>query len=271
MATKGKPIEGNVVESNQVEELVGEVERSQIPEKGKWLSLSKAPRSQNSYQRKITELEQQVQILANRPNVFELDDAEVMAIAGEDAAMLIRAAKSKARSVLAEAERSAQNLRDQAAKDFKKAKKEISELIKAGQLEIEKIKAAGLKEAELAKQETARMLAQAKREAERIGKESDQRAKELLERAVADAKEEARRILTEVNNERKRFVERLATQKEIAQKASLRAAKVRSELIAASNALKTTLDEALIDWSESEAQAEKVVEKLEKTREGIKF
>lgn len=269
MTTKGKPIEGTVVESNQVTELVGEVERAQIPEKGKWLSLSKAPRSQNSYQRKINELEQQVQILANRPNIFELDDAEVMAIAGEDAAMLIRAAKSKARSVLAEAERSAQNLRDQAAKELRKAKKDISELIKAGQADFEKIKAAGLKEAELAKQETSRMLAQAKQQAEKVGKEADLRAKELLDRAVADAKEEARRIITEINNERKRFVERLELQKVQAQRATDQAAKVKRELITASNSLKSTIDQALTEWTETEQKSENIVNKFTKAQDGI--
>lgn len=269
MAIKKQPIEGTVVESNDVETLVGEVERSQISEKGKWLSLSKAPRSQNSYQRKINELEQQVKILANRPNVFELDDAEIMAIAGEDAATLIRAAKSKAHSVLADAERSAQSLRDKAAKELNKTKREIAELLKAAKAEAEKILVATAKESEIIKQEAGKVLMQAKQEAERISKEADLRAKELLERAVADAKEEARRIITEINNERKRFVDRLETQKEQAQKASLQAAKVKRELIAASNSLKSTIDQALVDWSETEQKSENIVNKFGKAQDGI--
>lgn len=254
---------------DDIDQLVGEVERAQVTEKGKWLSLSKTPRSQNAYQRKINELEQQVKILANRPNVFELDDAEIMAIAGEDAAMLIRAAKSKAHSVLSDAESSAQALRDKSAKELNKTKREIAELLKSAKTEAEKILAATLKESESIKQDAARILAQAKQEAERTGKEADLRAKELLDRAVADAKEEARRILTEVNNERKRFVERLEVQKEQAQKATLQASKVRRDLIAASNTLKSTIDQALVDWSETEEKSEKVIEKINKTQEGI--
>jgi len=269
VTTNKKPIEGTLVEPNDVEELVGEVERAQIADKGKWLSLSKAPRSQNAYQRKINELEQQVKILANRPNIFELDDAEVMAIAGEDAAMLIRAAKSKAHSVLGDAERSAQSLRDQAARELNKTKREIADLLKAAKGEAEKILSATVKESESIKQESARVLMQAKQEAERISKEADLRAKELLDRAVADAKEEARRIITEINNERKRFVERLEIQKDQAQKASLQAAKVKRELINASNAIKSTIDQALVDWSETEQKSENVVNKMNKAQEGI--
>ena len=72
-----------------------------------WLSRSLVVSSAGA-SRKINELEQQVKILSKRPNIFELDDAEITALAGEDAATLIRAAKSKAQSVLVEAEKLAQ-------------------------------------------------------------------------------------------------------------------------------------------------------------------
>ena len=270
MAAKKKVIEGTVVdEKTEVEELVDEVERSQVPDKAGWLSLGRAPRTQNSYQRKINELEQQVKILANRPNIFELDDAEVTAIAGEDAAILIRAAKSKAHAVLSDAERNSNALKEQAASELRRTKREMTDLIKSRQDEANSILAEAKKEAQAIKLESEKLLRDSKLEAERTGKEADLRAKELLDRAINDAKEESRRILYEINSERKRFVERLAVQKDLAQKASSQASKVRRDLINASNLLKATLDDAMADWSELDQKAQNSVEKLNNAQEGI--
>jgi len=272
MALKKKVLEGEVLESgatDEVTDLVGEVERSQLPGRGKWLSLSSAPRTQNSYQRKINELEQQVKILANRPNIFELDDAEITALAGEDAAILIRAAKSKAQSVLADSERNSQALKEQAATELRRTKKAMEDLVKAREAEAERIRVKGLREADLIKKEAAEVIAQAKVEAARTAQESDLRAKELVERAISDAKEEARRILNEINSERKRFIERLAIQKDLAQKASAQAAKVRRDLINSSNVLKATLDQALADWTELDQKAQGASDRLGNVQEGI--
>lgn len=272
MAVKKKPVEGELIEAqtnNEVTNLVGEVERSQIPDRGKWLSLSSTPRTQNSYQRRINELEQQIKILANRPNIFELDDAEVTAIAGEDAAILIRAAKSKARAVLVDSERNSQVLKEQAAAELMRTKKAMEDLVKTREAEAERIRLKGLRDAEIIKKEAADVLAKAKVEATRTAQEADLRAKELVERAIADAKEESRRILIEINNERKRFIERLAIQKDLAQKASAQASKVRRELINSSNVLKATLDQALADWTELDQKAQGAAERISNVQEGI--
>ncbi|MFM7139332.1 MAG: hypothetical protein ACKOXS_03405, partial [Actinomycetes bacterium] len=62
-----------------------EEEPSKKNNKSGWLSRSIVV-SSSSASRRINELEQQVKQLAKRPNVFELDDAEITALAGEDAA-----------------------------------------------------------------------------------------------------------------------------------------------------------------------------------------
>ena len=96
--------------------------------KSSWLSRSIVV-SSSSASRRINELEQQVKQLAKRPNVFELDDAEITALAGEDAATLIRAAKSKAQSVLVEAEKLAQGIRETSAAQLAATKEENAKLI----------------------------------------------------------------------------------------------------------------------------------------------
>ena len=95
-----------------------------------WLSRSIVVSSSGA-SRRINELEQQVKVLAKRPNVFELDDAEITALAGEDAATLIRAAKSKAQSVLVEAEKLAQGIRETSAAQLASTKEENTRLIEA--------------------------------------------------------------------------------------------------------------------------------------------
>jgi chromosome segregation ATPase len=272
MSVKKKAVEGKIVEAGEnsdVNDLVVEVENAQVPGKGKWLSLNKTPRTQNSYQRKINELEQQVKVLANRPNIFELDEAEVTAIAGEDAAILIRAAKSKAQTVLADAERNSQSLKDQAAAELRRTKKIMDDLIKTRESEADQIRIKSIREAEAVKKEAADILTRAKSDASRTAQEADLRAKELLDRAILDAKEESRRILTEINNERKRFIERLAIQKDLAQKASAQASKVRRDLINSSNTLKASLDQAMADWTELDQKAQGAAEKLANVQEGI--
>jgi hypothetical protein len=272
VSVKKKVVEGKIVESGEtgdVEDLVVEVENAQVPAKGKWLSLSKAPRTQNSYQRKINELEQQVKVLANRPNVFELDEAEVTAIAGEDAAILIRAAKSKAQAVLADSERNSQALKDQAAAELRRTKKAMDDLIRTRESEADQIRIKSIREAEVVKKEASDILTRAKSDAARTAQEADLRAKELLDRAISDAKEESRRILTEINNERKRFIERLAIQKDLAQKASAQASKVRRDLINSSNLLKASLDQAMADWTELDQKAQSASERLTNVQEGI--
>ncbi len=95
MATKKSDetsIENDVI--NAASEWVDDSAESPKKESKNWLSRSIVVSSSGA-SRRINELEQQVKVLAKRPNVFELDDAEITALAGEDAATLIRAAKSK--------------------------------------------------------------------------------------------------------------------------------------------------------------------------------
>jgi len=105
-----------------------------------WLSRSIVVSSSGA-SRRINELEQQVKVLAKRPNVFELDDAEITALAGEDAATLIRAAKSKAQSVLVEAEKLAKGIRETSASQLAATKEENTRLIEATNAEISRLKA----------------------------------------------------------------------------------------------------------------------------------
>ena len=95
-------VENDVV--NAASEWVEDSAQSPKKESKSWLSRSIVVSSSGA-SRRINELEQQEKILANRPNVFELDDAEITALAGEDDATLIRPAKSHAKSVSVEADK----------------------------------------------------------------------------------------------------------------------------------------------------------------------
>ena len=97
-----KKSEESTVEQEVINAASEWVEDSNAPSKKgnkSWLSRSIVVSSSGA-SRRINELEQQVKVLAKRPNVFELDDAEITSLAGEEAATLIKAAKSKATKVL---------------------------------------------------------------------------------------------------------------------------------------------------------------------------
>ncbi|MFY7841811.1 MAG: hypothetical protein ACOVQW_03365, partial [Actinomycetes bacterium] len=130
-------VENDVV--NAASEWVEDSAQSPKKESKSWLSRSIVVSSSGA-SRRINELEQQVKILAKRPNVFELDDAEITALAGEDAATLIRAAKSKAQSVLVEAEKLAQGIRETSAAQLASTKEENTKLIEATNAENMRLK-----------------------------------------------------------------------------------------------------------------------------------
>jgi hypothetical protein len=141
MATKKTDetsVENDVI--NAASEWVEDSAESPKKESKNWLSRSIVVSSSGA-SRRINELEQQVKVLAKRPNVFELDDAEITALAGEDAATLIRAAKSKAQSVLVEAEKLAQGIRETSAAQLASTKEENTRLIEATNAENMRLKA----------------------------------------------------------------------------------------------------------------------------------
>lgn len=261
---KPNPANESTISDAVVTDLVGEVERSQLAETGgSWFKRGITPRNTDSSSRKINELEQQVKILANRPNVFELDDAEIMAIAGEDAALLIRAAKSKAQSVLLEGERSSQTLREEAAKELEKAKKTANRIVKSATSEADLLK----QEIEILKLEGEKVMQKAKADAARISSEAERRAKELLTRALRDAEDEKERILADIQTERKRVLARLESQRETAQRAANHATKIRRDIANAAVALKGSLDEAVAGLTDLEQKAEGATERLSRSQE----
>jgi len=157
-----------------------------------WFSRSIVVSSSGA-SRRINELEQQVKTLSKRPNVFELDDAEITAIAGEDAATLIRAAKSKAHAVLAEAERMAQGIREQSSAQLAASKEENRRLIDESEKFATDIKIRAEKEADATDKEAQRVLSAANVEANkilenataeemRITSDASKRAEELIAR-----------------------------------------------------------------------------------------
>lgn len=258
----------NEVAATDVTDLVGEVERSQLVQSGgSWFNRGSLPRTADARSRKITELEQQVKILANRPNIFELDDAEVMAIAGEDAALLIRAAKSKATSLLAEGENSSRALREEAAKELEIAKKTAQSITRVAEADANLIKKKLKQDIELLKLEGEKVIEKSKVEAARIAREAELRAKELLTRALKDADDEKNRILIELQAERKRALARIESQRDASQKAAVIAERVHREFANAAVALKGSLDESLAELTQIKQKTEAAEERLARVQD----
>lgn len=265
---------------------------AQSPKKGSksWLSRSIVVSSSGA-SRRINELEQQVKILAKRPNVFELDDAEITALAGEDAATLIRAAKSKAQSVLVEAEKLAQGIRETSAAQLASTKKENTRLIEATHAENMRLKADAEKyvkdlrtradsEYDAADKESKRIIATATSEANtilqnakaeelRITSDASKRAEELLTRTRNEAQAEARRLVDEAQAERKRVIDNVEIQRDSATKVAAEAAKVRRSLASASTQLRQALDDALAVATDIEQKTQAVSDKTQSVKDGI--
>lgn len=255
-----------------------------------WLSRSIVVSSSGA-SRRINELEQQVKVLAKRPNVFELDDAEITALAGEDAATLIRAAKSKAQSVLVEAEKLAQGIRETSAAQLASTKEENTRLIEAANSENSRLKADAEKyakdlrtraesEYEASDKEAKRIVATATSEANsilqnakseelRITSDASKRAEELIARTRNEAQIETRRLVDEAQAERKRVIDNVEIQRDSATKVAAEAAKVRRSLASASTQLRQALDDALAVATDIEQKTQAVADKTQSVKDGI--
>ena len=255
-----------------------------------WLSRSIVV-SSSSASRKINELEQQVKALSKRPNIFELDDAEITAIAGEDAATLIRAAKSKAQSVLLEAEKIAQGIRETSSAQLSATKEENKKLIETSNTEIARLNADAEKfvkelriraqnEYEASDKEAKRIVLNATAEAHeiveaakaeelRITSESSKRAEEWMARTRSEAQAESRRLSEEAQAERKRAIDNVEIQLDSATRVAVEAAKVRRSLASASTQLRQALDDALAVATEVEQKTQAVTDKTKSVKDGI--
>jgi len=308
MATKKSDetsIENDVI--NAASEWVDDSAESPKKESKNWLSRSIVVSSSGA-SRRINELEQQVKVLAKRPNVFELDDAEITALAGEDAATLIRAAKSKAQSVLVEAEKLAQGIRETSAAQLASTKEENTRfetsaaqlastkeentrLIEATNAENMRLKADAEKyvkdlrtraesEYDAADKESNRIIATATTEANtilqnakaeelRITSDASKRAEELLTRTRSEAQAESRRLVDEAQAERKRVIDNVEIQRDSAAKVAAEAAKVRRSLASASTQLRQALDDALAVATDIEQKTQAVADKTQSVKDGI--
>lgn len=275
---------------NAASEWVADSNESSKKGNRSWLSRSIVVSSSGA-SRRINELEQQVKILTKRPNVFELDDAEITAIAGEDAATLIRAAKSKAQTVLAQAEKLSQGIRETSAAQLGATKVENTKLIQEASAESSRLKAEGEnyakdlrtraeseyeasdKEAKrivaTASSEALTILQNAKSEELRITSDASKRAEELMARTRNEAQIEARRLIDEAQAERKRVIDNIEIQKESATKVAAEAANVRRSLASASTQLRQALDEAFAVATEIEQKTQAVADKTQSVKDGI--
>ncbi|MBJ7393749.1 MAG: hypothetical protein JHD01_03255 [Candidatus Nanopelagicales bacterium] len=255
-----------------------------------WLSRSIVV-SSSSASRKINELEQQVKALGKRPNIFELDDAEITAIAGEDAATLIRAAKSKAQSVLLEAEKIAQGIRETSSAQLSATKEENKKLIETTNTEIARLNTDAEKfikelriraqnEYDASDKEAKRIVLNATAEAHgiveaakseelRITSESSKRAEEWMARTRSEAQAESRRLSEEAQAERKRAIDNVEIQLDSATRVAAEAAKVRRSLASASTQLRQALDDALAVATEVEQKTQAVTDKTASVKDGI--
>ena len=247
--------------------------------KSGWLSRSIVV-SSSSASRRINELEQQVKQLAKRPNVFELDDAEITALAGEDAATLIRAAKSKAQSVLVEAEKLAQGIRETSAAQLAATKEENAKLIEEANKEVNNLRAETEKYVKDLRNRAQNEYDASDKEAKRIVSTATSEANTILENAKAeelritsDASKRAEELLTrtrtEAQAERKRVIENVETQRDAAAKVAAEAAKVRRSLASSSTLLRQALDDALAVATDLEQKTQAVADKTQSVKDSI--
>jgi hypothetical protein len=87
----------------------------------------------------ISALQQQVKILSARASIYELDDSELLAVAGEDAAIMVRAAKAKTVALLAEAEVRVNQLRNMSQQELAATKERSKQLVADAKDEADEI------------------------------------------------------------------------------------------------------------------------------------
>jgi len=213
---------------------------------------------------KIRELQAQLQILAARPSVYEMDDSELLAVAGEDAAIMVRAAKAKAQSMLQEADHKAEKIREEASRVLAQAKAQAQTHLKENREECEerlgaaKTKAdeilSGAEEeakarADRAAREHARLLAEGdlrleevRVEVERMRAETKERSEEWIARSRAEAQAEAKSVLQDAYDERTNAIARLKLQSDRARELAEESARVKRHLTEFADDLQQSLE-----------------------------
>jgi len=213
---------------------------------------------------KIRELQAQLQILAARPSVYEMDDSELLAVAGEDAAIMVRAAKAKAQSMLQEADHKGEKIREEASRVLAQAKAQAQTHLKENREECEeRLVAAKTKADEIlrgaeeeakaradrAAREHARLLAEGdlrleevRVEVERMRAETKERSEEWIARSRAEAQAEAKSVLQDAYDERTNAIARLKLQSDRARELAEESARVKRHLTEFADDLQQSLE-----------------------------
>jgi vacuolar-type H+-ATPase subunit H len=240
---------------------------------------------------KIHKLQAQVQILAARPSVYEMDDSELLAVAGEDAAIMVRAAKGKAQSMLQEAKHKADKIRDEASSVLAKAKSQADSLMSQTRDECDaRLEAARLRGDEIlngaeeeskakldrATREHDRLLAEGdlrlqevKLEVERMRVETQQRSAEWLTRSRAEARAEAKSVLQDAYDERASAIARLKVQSDRARELSEESVRVRRHLTEFADDLQQSLEALRSKIRELDERAGGIADQTEMTAKNV--
>ena len=240
---------------------------------------------------KIRELQAQLQILAARPSVYEMDESELLAVAGEDAAIMVRAAKAKSQSILQEAEHKAEKSRNEAARVLAQAKAQAKS--QADSLMIEtrnecdaRLEAARVRGDEILKgaeeeskakidratREHARLLSEGdlrlqevKVEVERMRVETQERSAEWLTRSRAEAQAEAKSVLQDAYDERSNAIARLKVQSDRARELSEESVRVKRHLTEFADDLQLSLEALKTKIRELDERAGGIADQTETT------
>jgi len=240
---------------------------------------------------KIRELQAQLQILAARPSVYEMDDSELLAVAGEDAAIMVRAAKAKAQAMLQEADQKAEKIRDEASRVLAQAKSQAESLMSQTRDECDaRIEAArargdevlsGAEEEAKAKldratREHSRLLAEGelrlqevKVEVERMRLETQERSAEWLARSRAEAQAEAKSVLQDAYDERTSAIARLKVQSDRARELSEESVRVRRHLTEFADDIQQSLEALKSKIRELDERAGGIADQTETTVKNV--
>jgi len=236
---------------------------------------------------KIRELQAQLQILAARPSVYEMDDSELLAVAGEDAAIMVRAAKAKAQAMLQEADQKAEKIRDEASRVLAQAKSQAESLMSQTRDECDaRLEAArargdevlsGAEEEAKAKldratREHSRLLAEGelrlqevKVEVERMRLETQERSAEWLARSRAEAQAEAKSVLQDAYDERTSAIARLKVQSDRARELSEESVRIRRHLTEFADDIQQSLESLKSKIRELDERAAGIADQTETT------
>jgi gas vesicle protein len=240
---------------------------------------------------KIHKLQAQLQILAARPSVYEMDDSELLAVAGEDAAIMVRAAKAKAQSMLQEADHKAEKIREEASRVLAEAKSQADSLMSQTRDECDaRLEAARLRGDEIlngaeeeskakldrATREHARLLAEGdlrlqevKLEVERMRVETQERSAEWLTRSRAEAQAEAKSVLQDAYDERTSAIARLKVQSDRARELSEESVRVRRHLTEFADDLQQSLEALKSKIRELDERAGGIADQTETTAKNV--